>query len=170
QSAPSSDPEEGSKVSDAAVGLLWLYRTMLFIVNLTSLLIEDGPPEKNDSLHMIARKAYLSSIEPYHGWFLHQLTDFVMRFVPTRKHFLAALEKDCSALDDGSFFVEEPEEPPEKVLPTTTRTNYEDKTKPWEVEIEEELCSTRANHKDKVEQRELDTKEVLISTRAKRGG
>jgi len=77
------------QMSEAAIALLWLYRAMAFMVSILTNIAEADPTEQ--SLKDPVIQAYLDTVEPYHGWFLQNISEIAMNFIPTRQHFLHTL-------------------------------------------------------------------------------
>ena len=73
------------KEQSAAMGLLWIRRSLAFQLDLySSLLAEDGPHPRD-----AAYKAYSTHLSSYHGWALQKVFPASLSQMPDRKAFIA---------------------------------------------------------------------------------
>jgi len=73
------------KEQSAAMGLLWIRRSLAFQLDLyASLIAEDGPHPRD-----AAYKAYERHLSPYHGWALRKVFPASLSQMPDRQTFIA---------------------------------------------------------------------------------
>uniref|UniRef100_A0A7S0L6Q5 Glycolipid transfer protein domain-containing protein n=1 Tax=Coccolithus braarudii TaxID=221442 RepID=A0A7S0L6Q5_9EUKA len=70
----------------AAIALLWMRRTLMF-----SIAVLQGACEKDAHLGNLARAAYTSQLEQYHGWLLKNTFTMALSAMPSREEFMQRL-------------------------------------------------------------------------------
>ncbi|KAL7530414.1 hypothetical protein ACHAXR_003486 [Thalassiosira sp. AJA248-18] len=94
----SSDIHDGNELQDpsAAMGLLWIRRSLAFQSHLYSSLIPPDGPHPKDA----ANEAYNEHLSPYHGWMLRTVFPASLSQMPHREVFLSKFgEVDIDDLD-----------------------------------------------------------------------
>ncbi|CAN8072876.1 unnamed protein product [Agarophyton chilense] len=90
--------ESGEGSETATVGLLWMKRTMQFVIGLLRYLVQDS----SISLSNASRKSYSESLRYCHNFVTRGVFDTGLRFAPSRESFyknLAGGAEDVSIVD-----------------------------------------------------------------------
>lgn len=82
--------ESGKGQDSATVALLWMKRTMQFVLGLLDLLVDD----KNISLSHASRQSYADSLKHCHNFITRNVFDAGLRFAPTKITFYKNLTGD----------------------------------------------------------------------------
>ncbi|CAH2007564.1 unnamed protein product [Acanthoscelides obtectus] len=94
-----NEHSEGGMV--AVDALLWLRRGLNFLSMFFQLVIEDTMSERCASdLAPFLRRAYVETLEPYHGWLGMQLFNVLSRFAPSRRQLFFTLGLDKDDMED----------------------------------------------------------------------